>query len=165
MLSGAKHPPTSNMEKLPNSRNCFACGMENPIGLKLEMYGDPKTGVVTCDYLIPKHFEGYPGIAHGGIVSSLLDEVISRVYMVGDHNRFMYTARLTSRFRKHVPVEVPLHMTGEFVRDRGRTAEAEAKIFAPDGELLAEGQALLVDAGEMGKEHLDELGWKVYADN
>src|SRR3990170_8174619 len=132
------------MEKLPNSRNCFACGMENPIGLKLIMYGDPETGEVNCDYTVPKHFEGYPGIAHGGIVAALLDEVISRVYMVADHNRFMYTAKLTSRFRKHVPVEQPLHMTGSFIKDRGRTAEAQAKIFAQDGELLAEGEALLV---------------------
>ncbi|MGH2582589.1 MAG: PaaI family thioesterase [Anaerolineales bacterium] len=139
--------------------------MENPIGLKLEMYGDPKTGIVTCDYTIPKHFEGYPGIAHGGIVSSLLDEVISRVYMMGDHNRFMYTAKLTSRFRKHVPVEVPLHMTGSFIKDRGRTAEAEAKIFTSDGELLAQGEALLVAAEEIGGGDLEELGWKVYPDN
>ena len=152
--------------KLPNSKNCFACGMENPIGLKLTMYGDPETGQVMCDYTIPKIYEGYPGIAHGGIVAALLDEVISRVYMVADHNRFMYTAKLTSRFRKHVPVEQPLHMTGAFIKDRGRTAEAEAKVFGPDGELLAEGEALLIALSpeDLDAADLKELGWKVYAD-
>jgi acyl-coenzyme A thioesterase PaaI-like protein len=140
--------------------------MENPIGLKLEMYEDPETGGVVCDYTIPKKYEGYPGVAHGGIVATLLDEVISRVYMVADHNRFMYTAKLTSRFRKHVPVEQPLHMTGAFIKDRGRAAEAEAKIFGPDGELLAEGEALLIalPEGDLAAADLKELGWKVYAD-
>ena len=153
------------MEKLPNSRNCFACGLENPIGLKLTMYADLDSGGVTCDYTIPKIYEGFPGMAHGGIVATLLDEVISRVYMVGDHNRFMYTAKLTTRLRKHVPVEQPLHMVGAFIKDRGRKAEAEAKIFGPDGDLLAEGEALLVALPpEEIAEDLQELGWRVYPD-
>ena len=151
--------------KLPNSKNCFACGMENKHGLKLSIYAN-EDGRVTCAYTIPKHFEGYPGIAHGGIVAALLDEVISRVYMVADHNRFMYTAKLTSRFRKHVPVEQPLHMTGAFIKDRGRTAEAQAKIFAQDGELLAEGEALLIalPPEDMTAADLQELGWRVVPD-
>jgi len=155
------------MEKLPNSRNCFACGMENPIGLKLIMYGDPETGEVNCDYTVPKIYEGYPGVVHGGIVAALLDEVISRVYMVVDHNRFMYTAKLTTRYRKHVPIEQPLHMVGSFIKDRGRTAEAEAKIFGPDGELLAEGEALLfaLPPEDLQSEDLKALGWKVYAED
>lgn len=153
------------MDKLPNSKNCFACGMENPIGLKLEMYADSATGGVVCDYTIPKKYEGYPGVAHGGIVATLLDEVISRVYMVADHNRFMYTAKLTIRLRKHVPVGQPLHMIGNFIQDKGRTAEAEAKIFGPDGDLLAEGEALLVALPpEDVVADLQELGWRVYPD-
>ena len=139
--------------------------MENKHGLKLSIYAN-EDGRVTCDYTIPKHFEGYPGIAHGGIVAALLDEVISRVYMVADHNRFMYTAKLTSRFRKHVPVEQPLHMTAAFIKDRGRMAEARAQIFAQDGELLAEGEALLIALPfeDMAAADLQELGWRVYPD-
>lgn len=152
--------------RLPNSKNCFACGVKNPIGLKLIMYADPETGEVNCDYTVPKIYEGYPGVVHGGIVAALLDEVISRVYMVADHNRFMYTAKLTTRYRKHVPSEQPLHLVGSFIRDRGRTAEAEGKIFGPGGELLAEGEALLIalSPDDMGAADLKELGWKVYAE-
>ena len=151
--------------KLPNSKNCFACGMENEAGLKLAIYKDGKGGVFG-DYTIPKHLEGYPGIAHGGIVTTLLDEAISRVYMQQNPNRFMYTAKLTIRFRKHVPVEQPLHMTGAWIKDRGRTAEAEAKLFSADGELLAEGEALLIalPPEDMAPADLQELGWRVYPD-
>jgi hypothetical protein len=57
-------------------------------------------------------------------------------------------------------------MTGAFIRDKGRPAEAEAKIFGPDGELLAEGEALLISLpeGDLAANDLKELGWKVYAD-
>lgn len=140
--------------------------MENPIGLKLEMYADPETGQVVCDFTVPKIYEGYPGVVHGGVVTTMLDEVISRVYMVEDHNRFMYTAKLTTKYRKHVPVETPLHMIGEWIKDRGRVAEVKGSIFAPGGELLAEGEALLValPPEDMNEVNLQELGWRVYPD-
>lgn len=116
--------------------------------------------------MVPKQFEGYPGRAHGGIVASLLDEAVSRVFMVQDHNRFMYTGKLTTRIRKHVPVGKEVTITARGLKDRGRTAEAEAKIFGPGGELLAEGQALLValSPGDLAAKDLQELGWRVYPD-
>lgn len=155
----------TRLNKLPNSKNCFACGLENPIGLKLTFYAQPD-GTVAGDYTVPRHFEGYPGIAHGGVVASILDEAVSRVFMVPDHTRFMYTGRLTTRLRRHVPVEQPLHITARALKDRGRTAEAEAQIFGPSGDLLAEGQALLValPPEDLAAEHLQELGWRVYPD-
>jgi acyl-coenzyme A thioesterase PaaI-like protein len=151
--------------KLPNSKNCFACGMDNDHGLKLTFYAQPD-GSVEGHYVIPAQFEGYPGIAHGGVVASILDEALSRVFMAADHNRFMYTARLTTRFRKHVPVGQHLRITGVARKDRGRTAEAEAAIYGPDGELLAEGDVLLValNTEDLAGKDLQELGWRVYPD-
>jgi acyl-coenzyme A thioesterase PaaI-like protein len=151
--------------KLPNSKNCFACGLENPIGLKLTFYSQPD-GSVAGEYVIPKQYEGYPGIAHGGIVASILDEAVTRVFMVNDHNRFMYTGRLTIRLRKHIPVEQALEISAHAIKDRGRAGEAEATIHGPDGELLAEGQALMValPPEDLRPSDLIELGWKVYAD-
>lgn len=156
---------TAHQHKLPNSKNCFACGMHNAIGLKLTFYAQPD-GSVAGEYIVPTQFEGYPGITHGGIVASILDEAVSRVFMVADHNRFMYTGRLTTRLRRHVPVDQPLRITGRALRDRGRTAEAEANIYGPDGELLAEAEALLValPPGDLQAADLEELGWGVYPD-
>ncbi len=157
----------SLLQKLPNSRNCFACGMENPIGLKLQFYADPQVeGGVVCNYTVSKVYEGYPGIVHGGVISTIMDEAVSRVFMLQDHNRFMYTARLTTKFRKHVPVEQPLRITGVAVKDRGRVAEAHTAIYDANGELLAEGEALMValPAEDMSSVVPDELGWRVYPD-
>ena len=138
--------------------------MDNQYGLKLQFYSDGDQRSI-CEYNIPAQFQGFPGIAHGGIVTSILDEALVRAFMASDPNRFMYTAKLTVRFRKQVPTEQPLKIEGEVVKDRGRMAESKAKIFGPDGELLAEAEALVVALGEeMQLEQLDELGWKVYED-
>lgn len=153
------------MSKLPNSRYCFVCGLENPHGLKLAFYQDGPDSVV-CRYTVPERFQGYPGVVHGGIVTSIMDEAVGRVFMIEDHNRFMFTAKLTTRFRKNVPIETPLKITAQVVRDRGRIAESKAQLFGPDGDLLAETEALLVALpDEFGEDSsLEELGWRVYPD-
>ena len=148
----------------PNSRHCFVCGLENPFGLKLRFYTtDP--GEVCVEYTVPEQYQGYPGVVHGGIVAAMLDEVTVRVFM-GDPDtpRFMYSARLDIRYRKNVPVGVPLKVVGRVGKNKARSATASGAIYSPDGELLAEAEALLVDvpAGVVDSVNLDELGWKVY---
>lgn len=151
--------------RLPNSKHCFACGVENEIGLKLVFEADNEGGVVG-NYVVAKRFEGYPGIAHGGIVSTLLDEALSRAFLLEDPNRLMYTARLTTRFRRHVPVEQPITLRAWPVKDRQRMGEAKAQVLGADGEVLAEGEALLVALrpDELQDADLQALGWRVYSD-
>lgn len=153
------------MSKLPNSRQCFVCGLENPIGLKLTFYKDGPDSVV-CSYTVADQYQGYPGIVHGGIVTSILDEAVGRVFMIDDPNRFMYTARLTTRFRQHVPTNQPLKIIGQILKDRGRMAESKAQLFGPDGDLLAEAEALLVALPDdfVETSDMDALGWRVYPD-
>ncbi len=148
----------------PNSRHCFVCGLENPFGLHLRFY-TTAPGEVRVDYTVPAHYQGYPGVVHGGVVAAMLDEATGRVFM-GDPDapRFMYTARLSIRYRKNVPVETPLKVVGRAGKNKGRTATASGAIYGPDGELLAEAEALLVDvpAGVVDTVDLEAIGWKVY---
>ena len=154
------------MEKLqPNSRYCFVCGLANPIGLQLRFY-EIGPGEVEVDYTVPENYQGYPGVVHGGIVAAMLDEVCGRAYMGDSPPRFMFTARLDVRYRQHVPVGVPLRLVGRAVKDRGRAATASGEIYGPDGSLLAEAEALLMNVppGLLGGVDLEALGWKVYDD-
>ena len=151
--------------KLPNSKNCFACGVENEHGMQLEFYADEQGGAV-CHTVVPQRFESYPGMVNGGVVAAMLDEMAIRAFLVDDPNRLMYTAKLTTRYRQHVPIDQPLHLTGRILSDRGRRGEAEARLYGPDGALLAEAEALMVevDAGELDDLELQGLGWRVYTD-
>ena len=62
----------SIIEKQPNSRMCFVCGIDNPIGLHLHFYTDGEGRCVARFRPKPEH-QGYPGHPHGGIISTLLD--------------------------------------------------------------------------------------------
>lgn len=152
--------------KQPNSRHCFVCGIENPVGLKLKLY-QTEPGVIETTYTAPEHFQGYPGVLHGGIVASILDEVSGRALM-GDpmEPRFMFTGKLEVKYRKNVPVGKPLKIIGKEVKSRGKLAEGWAGMYDESGTLLAEGFVLLVDVPEevIDSSKLEELGWKVYPD-
>jgi acyl-coenzyme A thioesterase PaaI-like protein len=151
--------------KQPNSRKCFACGLENHIGLKLKFY-ETAPGEVTVDHIVPEAYQGYPGVVHGGVVAAMLDEVAGRTQMGGDPPRFMFTARLDIRYRHNVPTGQPLRMIGRAGKVKKRTATATAQLFGPDGLLLAEAEALLVNVPDDVIEEVDleQLGWKVYPD-
>jgi acyl-coenzyme A thioesterase PaaI-like protein len=151
--------------KQPNSKLCFVCGISNPAGLHLSFY-ETGPGEVTAEYTVPDRFQGYLGVVHGGIVAAMLDEVAGRAHMGGDPPRFMYTARLEIRYRKNVPVNVPLRLVGTAGKSKRRTACATAAIYDPEGSLLAEAEALLVDIPEQVLKDFDleTLGWKVYPD-
>jgi acyl-coenzyme A thioesterase PaaI-like protein len=156
----------TNKTKQPNSRHCFVCGLENPVGLKLKIY-QAEPGVIETTYTAPEHFQGYPGVLHGGIVASLLDEISGRVHM-GDAStpRFMFTAKMEVRYRKNVPIGKPLKIIGKAGKSRGKMAEGWAGIYDESGTLLAEATTLLINvpADTLDMSILEELGWKVYPD-
>ena len=117
--------------------------------------------------MAPDHFQGYPGVLHGGIVASLIDEISGRALMGSDplNPRFMFTAKLEVKYRKNVPIGKPLKIIGKAGKTKSRSAEAWAGIYVLEsGELLAEGTALLlnVPSDQIDSSRLDELGWKVY---
>jgi acyl-coenzyme A thioesterase PaaI-like protein len=155
-------------EKQANSSYCFVCGLKNPYGLHLKFY---RTGTdeVTTEYTVPKHFEGYPGVVHGGIVAAMLDEVVGRAAMGADRDnpRFRFTARLTVRYRKNVPVGVPLRVVGRLDEDKQGRATSTGAIYDPAGILLAEADGLLVDvpAEILDSAGLEGLGWRVYPED
>ena len=152
-------------KRQPNSRHCFVCGVENPNGLHLRFY-ENTTGEVTADYTIPEHFQGYPGVAHGGVVAAMLDEVAGRAHMGGDPPRFLFTARMDIRYRQNVPVGVPLHLVGRAGKSKSRTAIATSEIYDQQGNLLAQAELLLVNVPDevVSGVDLEKLGWKVYDD-
>jgi len=151
--------------KQPNSKMCFICGLENPVGLHLHIY-EVEPGIIETTYNAPEYFQGYPGVLHGGIVGAIIDEVAGRSHMGSDPDnpRFMFTAKLEVKYRKNVPVGKPLKIIGKAGKSKSKTAEAWAGIYdAQTNELLAEGNTLLINVPkeQFDTARLNELGWKV----
>ena len=151
--------------KQPNSAKCFVCGRANPNGLGLSFY-EVGPDEVTAEVVIPSHFEGFPGIVHGGIVAAMLDEIAGRAVLVGEHEHFRLTAKLEIRYRKPVPSGERLRLRGVVERRRGRIAFAHAELNLPDGTLGAEAHAMLTDIPGLpaDRDELESLGWKVDPD-
>ena len=152
------------MQLQPNSRHCFVCGIENEYGLHLRFF-ETEEGAVIVETTVPNRFEGYPGIVHGGIVAALVDEALGRVHMgPADNPRFMFTAKLEVQYRKPVPTEKPIRIVAHGVKSKRRSATSKAEVFGPEGELLAEADAVLINVPEDTVENadLESLGWKVY---
>lgn len=153
-------------DKQPNSRNCFVCGLENPLGLHIKFY-NTAPGEVSAEICLPESYQGYPGITHGGIIAAMLDEAAGRTHMGnGDAPRFMFTARLLINYRKNVPTGVPLRLVGWAGDAKKRTAAATSAILDAQGNILAEAEALMVNVPNEMLEvaDLEALGWKVYPD-
>lgn len=129
------------MEKQPNSRMCFLCGIENPIGLKLKFYTDDEGRCIARFNPRPEH-QGFPGQLHGGIISALLDETMWRVLVSEDV--WAVTGRLEVKFRRSVPLDQELTIVGELTRNRSRAYEARGEIRLPDSTVLVQGTGTYV---------------------
>ena len=122
----------SALDARPRS-TCFACGPENRRGLRLRFQTAP--GEASATWMPESDFEGFRGIVHGGIVSTVLDEAMSKA--VAASGTQALTAELTIRFREHVAVGASYQVTGRIIQRRRRLIEAEAAITAPDGTQCA----------------------------
>jgi MinD superfamily P-loop ATPase/acyl-coenzyme A thioesterase PaaI-like protein len=152
------------MSQQYNSSSCFACGLENPCGLHLRFFDNGKDRVFSSFTIDPRH-AGYPGMAHGGAVAAILDEVGGRTMMIHNPHRFFVTARMDMRFRQPVPVGVPLKAVGWLLKRRASRTQAHAEIYTDSQGVLAEADALYVD---LPPDLLDpdeaesQFGWRRY---
>lgn len=131
--------------------NCFACGELNVHGLHLDLHagGDRCWAELT----LGDRFEGWEGIAHGGIVCTILDEVMA--WALVDHDVWGVTARMGVEFKRPVPIGRPVRAEGRVLEVRRRLVTAEGVIVdAADGTLLARSEATYVGAPEARKEEL-----------
>lgn len=131
--------------------NCFACGTLNVHGLQLDLHaGDDRCWT---ELELPQRFEGWDGIAHGGIVCTILDEVMAWSFL--DRDIWAVTARMSVEF-KH-PVRI-----GRRIRAEGRVREVRRRIIGVEGTivdaedltLLARAEATYVAASEARKAEL-----------
>ncbi len=118
---------------------CFACGKKNKCGLKLsfEIVNDE----ASCNFILSQYFQGWKGIAHGGIIATILDEAMAWAIM--SQNIQAVTAEMNVKYKKPTPIGRNLKVVGKVLKFRHRTIHTYAKIT--DGKsVLAEAKAVYV---------------------
>jgi uncharacterized protein (TIGR00369 family) len=128
--------------KFESYGNCFVCGKNNPGGLRLRFEISREERTLKTTFVASPVFQGYDGVVHGGIVSTLLDEAMSKLaYELGYH---AVTGTLDIRFKNPAPVGQPLLVHGEIIEVRNRAIKARARVEKEDGTLLATATSLLI---------------------
>ncbi len=119
---------------------CFACGLDNPYGLKLDfrIEGD----CFVTETTLAREYQSYTGVAHGGIVSTLLDEAMGG-YLVALGEKAV-TGRLSVRYRHPTPIGETLRIEGKIESRRSRFVTMKATVALTDGTVTAEGKADMV---------------------
>ncbi|BCL81624.1 PaaI family thioesterase [Ktedonobacteria bacterium brp13] len=111
---------------------CFACGKQNPHGLKMEFRIEGET--VVCDFMPSAEHQGFPGVLHGGIVATVLDEGLNRTSLLAEQPCWTMTGRLEVRYRRAVPYGPLLRVRAALGRQRGRMLQASGRLMLAEDE-------------------------------
>jgi acyl-coenzyme A thioesterase PaaI-like protein len=124
-----------------HNHRCFVCGKYTPDGLHLDFEPEGVSGVrTTC--VIPERVQGFAGIAHGGILATILDECL--VHTVWLRGITAVTARLEIRLRRPVGLGERVTFRAEVLRESSMGFEVTSRAEVDDGTVVADGKALLV---------------------
>ena len=120
---------------------CFACGKHNPSGLAMGVeYTEDEA---RCRITLERRFQGWQGIAHGGIVSTLLDEIMAHAVL-----KFVgrgVTASMEVRYKAPVPLDDELLVVGKVLDNSPRVITTRGEIrLGESGKILASGKAKFI---------------------
>ncbi|MFA6543788.1 MAG: PaaI family thioesterase [Limisphaerales bacterium] len=137
------------MRSLPHTHSCFVCGESNAHGLKLRFHSDGQK--VHTRFTPSAEHIGFKGVTHGGILATVLDEIMVWAVAVGTR-RFAYCAEMTVRFQQPAKPDAELAVSAELTANRrDKIFEAKAELRDAAGQIIATatGKYLPIPAGDI----------------
>ena len=131
----------------PNPTNkCFGCGGDNAGGMKLTFEQDNVNRRIVGRFVLGERYQGGGGMAHGGIIATLLDEAMGKVCRFRDVRAV--TAELTVEYLKPVSVAQEIVVEGHEAELKGRNLFLVGEIRNAEGVVLARGRGRFVIIGQ-----------------
>jgi uncharacterized protein (TIGR00369 family) len=140
------------MKEIAKYTGCFVCGDNNEFGLKAKFYY--KDGKAISECIARKHYEGYHNVYHGGITSTLLDEVMIKALLA--QGIYVVTAEMTVKFHKMVEIGQKLLFEGKLERQKGRLYFTSGEAKTPEGKVVASATGKYLKVNEETREMLIE---------
>lgn len=156
-------PCFDTMQELTSSdHHAFGSGPRNPYGLQMRFYTDGE--LVYSRLSVPEHLRGWSTLVHGGVLTAILDEVMSWTAM-NNFERLLLTRNISVSYRRPVPIETPILAVGYTKERRSeRQAIMGGRILLDGKECVrAEGDFALFTAEAFGEmnilppEQMDQL--------
>lgn len=141
MLQEKDEVEQENRARILSVQSCFVCGPDNPRGMHLVFLAST-AGEMTADWVPEPEMEGYQGIVHGGVVSTVLDEAMAKV--VDATGVEALTAELRVRFRRQISSGSRVRVRGWIESQRKRVINTEAVLIDADGSELAHAWAVFL---------------------
>ncbi|MBI3945311.1 MAG: PaaI family thioesterase [Armatimonadetes bacterium] len=128
---------------LTDDGGCFACGPRNAFGLHLEFrtVGDE----YLTSFTPASHHQGFAGVVHGGILTTVLDEVMARFLWA--RSIPAVTAEIKVTLRQPARIGEPLTVSGRILRDARRLILCQAEARRADGTVVAAAEGKFVRVG------------------
>lgn len=128
------------MLELSDDDGCFVCGRSNPIGMKLDFIEE--NGEYITYFTPKKEHQGYQGITHGGIISTVMDEIMARyTHILGYH---AVTGEITVRLKRPAHIGNRLRFVGRILSEEGRIINCGAEATDDEGKVIATATAKMV---------------------
>jgi uncharacterized protein (TIGR00369 family) len=121
---------------LTDDNRCFACGRENKEGLQLEFTYPPGNGKAETRFTPSDKYQGWQGFVHGGILVTLLDEVMAKAAAQAGFR--VLTGEITAKFKQPACVAEPLRCEAQVENVRKKIVYASAAVFKEDGTIVAQ---------------------------
>ena len=144
--ASAERPLDPRLNDLSPYQGCFACGLRNSQGLQLTFWAEGDE--IVTEFTPDEHLQGFPGVLHGGVLATLLDEALSRTASI--EGRWMMTARLEIRYRRPAPLGPRLRVTSRPILSRSRMVHAEGEVRLADDPtvILADARGIFLRVPE-----------------
>ncbi len=124
---------------------CFVCGERNPISLNIPVKKSITGSSCTFTWTPGPHFQGYAGVLHGGIISTLVDEAMAYAIMGEDLCRLIVTANIKVTFLKPVPIGLPITVAAAVKNNKRNHIFAHSTVISEDGVVLAKAEGHFVE--------------------
>jgi acyl-coenzyme A thioesterase PaaI-like protein len=123
---------------------CFGCGGEQAHGLHLAARAGEDVSV-TAEFTVRPAHQGAPGLAHGGVLATALDETLGSLNWL--LRTIAVTGRLETDFARPVPVGTVLYLEAEVTAVAGRKiySTATGRIGGPEGPVAVRADALFIE--------------------
>lgn len=126
--------------ELQDDGYCFVCGKLNTEGLQLS-FQKTEQGI-TAHFSIPRRYQGYHNIVHGGIIAALLDEASVKLLFYEGTTRAV-TAEMNLRYRKPLQVDEQAEVHAWLKERQRRICLVDAMIRNRNGDTVASGTVKL----------------------
>ena len=126
MSSPPKNASTSPNVNAFDDQYCFVCGPDNPQGLKIKVKYFPEDRAAETELALPREYQGWADVIHGGILSTLLDEMMAHAvwHFAGPG----VTLSMEVRFYHPLKPGEAIRVRGVLTSANGRRRAAEAEI-------------------------------------